>query len=52
MAEQITVYFKIDREDLWKLKRLAVSLKERGVSAILRRLVAAKLAEKKGKTNV
>lgn len=48
MAEQVTVYFKIDREDLWRLKRLAADLQERGVSAILRRLVAAKLAEKKG----
>jgi len=43
----ITVYFKLAREDAWKLKRLALDLGDRGISNILRRLVAAKLAEKR-----
>lgn len=45
----VTVYFKLPREDAWKLKRLAVDLGERGPSKILRRLVAQKLAEGKKK---
>ena len=43
----ITVYFKLAREDAWKLKRLALDMGDRGISNILRRLVSAKLAEKR-----